>query len=119
NVGLRYESRFSLGPVPFWARPVVSLRGAPVTKYQNENTTLMEAEVDWNLYKRWTLVGFTGLGNAFSSFTEFDEGKSVRTLGAGFRYMIARKLGVHMGMDFAVSADDFAFYVVFGSAWLK
>ena len=119
NVGLRYESRFSLGPVPFWARPVVSLRGAPVTKYQNENTTLMEAEVDWNLYKRWTLVGFTGLGNAFSSFTEFDEGKSVRTLGAGFRYLIARKLGVHMGMDFAVSADDFAFYVVFGSAWLK
>ncbi len=79
----------------------------------------MEAEVDWNLYKRWTLVGFTGLGNAFSSFTEFDQGKTVRTLGAGFRYLIARKLGTHMGMDFAFSGDDFAFYIVFGSAWLK
>jgi hypothetical protein len=119
TVGVRYEGRYSLGPVPFWARPVVSLRGAPVTKYQNKNTTLMEAEVDWNLYKRWTLVGFTGLGNAFSSFTEFDQGKTVRTLGTGFRYLIARKLGTHMGMDFAFSGDDFAFYVVFGSAWLK
>jgi hypothetical protein len=119
TVGVRYEGRYSLGPVPFWARPVVSLRGAPVTKYQNKNTTLMEAEVDWNLYKRWTLVGFTGLGNAFSSFTEFDQGKTVRTVGTGFRYLIARKLGTHMGMDFAFSGDDFAFYVVFGSAWLK
>lgn len=119
NVGIRYEGRFSLGPVPFWARPVVTLRGAPVTKYQNKHTTLMEAEVDWNVYKRWTLVGFTGLGNAFSSFTEFDQGKTVRTVGTGFRYLIARKLGTHMGMDFAFSADDFAFYVVFGSAWLK
>jgi hypothetical protein len=119
NVGIRYEGRYSLGPVPFWARPVVSLRGAPATKYQNKNTTLMEFEVDWNAYKRWTLVGFTGLGSAFSSFTEFDKGKTVRTVGAGFRYLIARKLGTHMGLDFAFSGDDFCFYVIVGSAWLK
>ncbi len=118
-VGIRYEGRYSLGPVPFWARPFIAMRGAPTMKYQNDNTTLMETEVDWNLYKRWSLVGFTGIGNAFSSFKEIDKGKTVRTLGAGFRYMIARKLGANMGMDFAFSNDDFAFYIVFGSSWLK
>ena len=118
-VGLRYESRFSLGEVPFYARPIISMRGVPLMKYQNKNTTLMEAEIDWNLYKRWSVVGFTGIGNAYSSFEEFDKGKTVRSLGAGFRYMIARKLGANMGIDVAFSNDDWAFYIVFGSAWLK
>jgi hypothetical protein len=118
-IGLRHESNYTLGDVPYYARPIVNLRGAPLMKYQNENTTVMEAEVDWNLYKRWTVSGFTGIGNAYASIADFDEGKSVSTLGAGFRYMIARKLGTNMGMDFAVSNDDFAFYIVFGTAWLR
>jgi hypothetical protein len=46
-------------------------------------------------------------------------GKSVTTIGSGFRYLLARKLHTNMGMDFALSNDDFAFYVVFGSAWMK
>ncbi len=119
SVGIRHESNYTLGNVPFWARPIVNLRGAPLMKYQNANTTLMEAEVSWNVYRRWYLSGFTGLGNAFSSLSEFEEGKSVTTLGTGFRYALARKLGAHMGMDFAMSNEDFAFYIIFGTAWLK
>jgi hypothetical protein len=119
SVGIRHESNYTLGNVPFWARPIINLRGASLMKYQNVNTTLMEAEVSWNIYRRWYLSGFTGIGNAFSSFSEFEEGKSVSTLGTGFRYAFARKLGAHMGMDFAMSNDDFAFYIVFGTAWLK
>jgi len=117
--GIRYDTQFSLGEVPWWARPWVDLRGAPLVKYQNKNTVVMEAQVDWNVYKRWTLLGFTGIGHAFSDFGDFDKGKSVRTVGTGFRYLIARKLGAHMGIDFAWSNDDFAFYIVFGSPWAK
>jgi hypothetical protein len=118
-LGVRHESNYSLGDVPFYARPIVSLRGAPLMKYQNVNTMLMEAELSWNVYKRWYLSVFTGMGNAFSSFADFEEGKSVTTLGAGFRYLLARKLGANMGMDFAFSNDDFAFYIIFGTAWLR
>ena len=50
---------------------------------------------------------------------EFEKGKSVRTAGTGFRYLLARKFGAKMGMDFAASQDDFAFYFVFGSSWLR
>jgi hypothetical protein len=117
--GIRHESLYSLGDIPFYARPIISMRGAPLMKYQNTNTTLIEAEVTYNVHKRWYISGFTGMGNAFSGFDKLEEGKSVSTIGTGFRYLLARKLGTHMGMDFAMSQDDFAFYIVFGTAWLK
>jgi hypothetical protein len=119
NVGLRYGSNFTYGDVPFYARPMVQMRGVPLMKYQDKNTTLMETEVSWDVYKRWSLLAFTGLGNAYSSMSEFNEGKSVHTIGSGFRYLVARKFGAKMGMDFAKSGDDFAFYLTFGSAWLR
>ena len=59
------------------------------------------------------------IGHAFADFGDFDKGKSVRTVGTGFRYLIARRLGAHMGVDFAWSNDDFAFYIVFGSPWAR
>ena len=118
-LGLRHEGNYSLGDIPFYARPIISMRGAPLMKYQNRNTLLMEAEVSWNVYKRWFVSGFAGIGNAFESYEEFEAGKSVATLGTGFRYKLARKLGTNMGVDFAVSQDDFAFYIVLGTAWLR
>jgi len=118
-LGLRHESTYSLGDVPYYARPIINLRGAPLMKYQNQHVMVMEAEVDWNVYKRWTVTGFTGIGNAFANLADFDEGKSVSTLGTGFRYKMARKLGMNAGMDFAVSNEDFAFYIVLGTAWLR
>ena len=119
TVGVRQETNATLGNVPFYARPIVSLRGAPLMKYQDINTILMEAEVDYNVFKRWFISGFTGIGNAFPSMGEFEEGKSVTTLGTGFRYLMARKLGMQAGMDFAFSNEDFAFYIVMGTAWLR
>jgi hypothetical protein len=118
-VGLRYSSNYSLGDVPFYARPIVQLRGAPLMKYQDKNTTVMETEVSVDVYKRWSLVGFAGMGNAYKSISEFEEGKSVRTLGSGFRYLIARKFGMKMGIDFAASQDDYGIYIIFGTSWLR
>jgi hypothetical protein len=88
-------------------------------KYQNSNTTVMEAEVSLNIYKRWYLSGFTGIGNAFENFKDLEKGKSVTTVGTGFRYLMARKLGTPMGMDFGLSNDDYAIYIIFGTAWMR
>jgi hypothetical protein len=118
-LGIRHESNYTLGDIPFYARPIVSLRGAPLMKYQNTNTALLEAEATWNVYKRWYLSCFTGMGNAFENFEDLEKGKSVSTVGTGFRYLMARKLGTHMGMDFGFSNEDFAFYFVFGTAWMR
>jgi len=44
---------------------------------------------------------------------------TVFAVGAGFRYMIARKRGIQAGIDVAYSDDEFAFYITVGSAWLR
>lgn len=118
-IGTRMLNNYSLGDVPFYARPTIRLRGVPVAKYQNIHTIEFETEVDINLSKRWSVLAFAGMGNAYASIDEFDDGKSVRSLGTGFRYLLIRKFGARFGMDFAVSQDDFAFYIVFGSSWFR
>ena len=119
NLGLRWESIHSLGDVPFWARPIVMMRGVPAMKYQNKNVSLVEAEINYNLYRRWYLLIFSGLGNTYTDFSSFSEGSPVATVGTGFRYQIARLFGLKMGADVAWSTEDFAFYVTVGHAWLR
>jgi hypothetical protein len=64
-------------------------------------------------------VGFGGVGIA-----RIDEGplKREKTAGAGgvgFRYELARKFGLHAGIDIARGPEDTAFYLQVGSAWVK
>ncbi len=119
QLGVRLESLHTLGDVPFWVRPIVSMRGAPAMKYQNRHISLVEGELTYNVYRRWYLNAFAGMGNAYPDIGEFSKGKPVRTVGTGFRYEIARLFGLRMGMDFAWSNEDFAFYVTAGHAWLR
>ncbi len=118
-VGTRFLNNYTLGEVPFYARPTIRLRGVPLVKYQDRNTMEFETEVNVNLTKRWSVLGFTGMGNAYSSMSEFNQGKSVRNLGTGFRYLLIRKFGARLGMDFATSQEEFAFYIVFGTSWFR
>jgi hypothetical protein len=37
----------------------------------------------------------------------------------GFRYLLARKFKLRVGVDIARGPEDFAYYIVFGSNWLK
>ncbi|EMQ94666.1 glyceraldehyde 3-phosphate dehydrogenase [Xanthomarina gelatinilytica] len=37
--------------------------------------------------------------------------------GTGFRYLIARKFKIRMGIDVVWPNHDFGYYIVFGCAW--
>jgi hypothetical protein len=93
------------------------MRGLAAARYQDEHTALGEIELRWNVTPRWALVGFAGAGRAWGTTESFDEADTIVSRGAGFRYLIARLLGVYMGMDFAWGPDDFAFYIQVGNAW--
>jgi outer membrane protein assembly factor BamA len=115
----RFDSQFTLGDAPFYADPFISMRGVPAMKYQGETTMLLETEWRGFVYHRWSLVGFTGAGKAFNQFNEFSDAEWVYSYGTGIRYQLARKYGMHAGIDFAWSNEDFGFYLVIGSAWRK
>jgi hypothetical protein len=119
SLGLRADVAASFGDTPFYLQPFVNLRGAPIMRYQGEEMAQIEAELRWQFWKRFSVVGFAGGGAAWNDLERFDDTQTVVTGGTGFRYEIARKYGIHMGLDVAFGPDNTAVYVQVGSAWAR
>ena len=117
--GLRTDFQQAFGEPPFYMLPFLELRGAPICRYQGSLTLLTEAEARWDFLRRWSLVFFSGAGKAFDTWDAFGDAQLVVTYGTGFRYFVARKFGLRMGIDLAKGPDTWAYYIVFGSSWLK
>ncbi|OYT12046.1 MAG: hypothetical protein B6I18_02025 [Bacteroidetes bacterium 4572_112] len=119
TAGIRFESKLSVGEVPFYKNPFVHLRGVAAMRYQGELTALIETEQELMLSKRWSIVGFGGFGKAYSSLDDLSKNVNAWNVGTGFRYLIARQFGLKMGLDIARGPEQYAIYIVFGNSWLK
>lgn len=119
TLGVRGDLDLSFGDVPFYLRPYVTLRGAPVLRYQGEHAASVETELRFQFWKRFSLVGFAGTGAAWTELDSFEKTQAVTTGGGGFRYELARKYKLHVGIDAAFGPDGPAFYVQVGSAWFR
>jgi hypothetical protein len=117
--GVRGDVAAAFGDAPFYLKPYVSLRGVPVMRYQGEEVAMLEAELRWQFWKRFSLVGFTGAGVAWNDFERLDNTQTVFSGGGGFRYELARAYGIHMGADIAFSRDTTAIYIQVGGAWMR
>jgi hypothetical protein len=118
-LGVRGIASASFGNEPFYLRPFISLRGVPIMRYQGEEVAQIEGELRWQFWKRFSLVGFAGGGAAWNNLERFQNTQKLITGGAGFRYEIARKYGIHMGLDVARGPDNTAIYIQVGSAWAR
>jgi hypothetical protein len=118
-LGLRADFVASFGEVPFYLRPFVYMRGVPAMRYQGEEIAQVEAELRWQAWDRVSLLGFAGVGAAWSDLEDFEEVQSVPAGGFGLRYELARKYGLHAGIDLAFSEDEAVIYLQFGSAWVR
>ena len=115
-LGLRADAKFLNGDAPFYAYPFIDMRGIKAMQYQGDKALLGEIELNWAFTPRWTLVGFVGLGKAYNTDLNTDSG-NIYAKGVGIRYLIAKKLGLKMGLDVAKGPVDTAFYIQFGSSW--
>ncbi|CAG9216398.1 Outer membrane protein/protective antigen OMA87 [Paraburkholderia tropica] len=116
-LGLRVDTGFSQGDIPFFAQPYVNLRGVSDAKFQDRNQLTGELELRWNVTPRWAVLGFGGVGKAYGNLHSFSDAPTAFGFGTGFRYLIARKLGLSMGIDVAHGPGQNAFYIQVGSAW--
>jgi len=116
-LGGRADLRAASGGVPFYRLPYVDMRGISAGRYQDERAAVLETELRWNLDARWAVIGFLGAGRAWGRFEDFDQAASAVAKGAGFRYLLARKLGLYAGIDYAWGPDEQTFYIQVGSAW--
>jgi outer membrane protein assembly factor BamA len=119
TLGLRADANFSFGDMPFYLRPSVQLRGVAAMSCQGNDAAQVEAELRWQFHGRYSLVGFSGAGTTWGNSGPFGRRQTVVTWGTGFRYEIARKYGLHMGVDVAFGPADPALYIQFGSAWMR
>ena len=117
--GLRVDMRQAFGDPPFFLLPYIDLRGVPIAKYQGKTDMLAEGELRWDLVRRWSVVFFGGTGTAFNHWNEFDSSKWIATIGSGFRYLLARKFKLRVGLDIARGPGTWAYYIIFGSNWGK
>ena len=115
--GFRFDNKSQFGEAPFYTMPGITLRGVPMNRYQGDQTYMLETEQRYDFTKRWSAVAFGGLAKAPTDEVDFKNALLVYNYGTGFRYLLARKFGLRMGVDVAWSNNDFGYYITFGSAW--
>ena len=59
------------------------MRGVPLMKYQGKDAALVEAEARWNVYDRWSVVGFAGAGKVSGYSSDLINRPTVYTQGWG------------------------------------
>lgn len=118
-LGVRLDGQQALGNPPFYLLPYIDMRGIPIEKYQGNADILAELETRWDFTMRWSAVFFGGTGKAFDDWTDFGSSPWIFSYGTGFRYLMARKFKLRMGIDVAHGPGTWAYYIVFGSNWMK
>ena len=116
-LGVRLEGDFIGDDAPFYDVPYIDMRGIPALRYQGENVIVTELEARWDITYRWSLVGFGGSGWTAENIGDFGDESAKFAGGGGFRYLIARRLGLRVGLDIAVGPEDTVVYMGIGSAW--
>ena len=115
--GARAQGELIDGNAPFFSLPFIQLRGIPVLRYQGEAVVTGEVEARWDFHPRVSAVGFLGAGRAADSFSDLGDASSQVAGGVGIRYLIARMLGMRLGIDVAWGPEDTAVYLTVGHNW--
>jgi len=117
-LGLRLDIDSTAGATPLYQYSWIQQRGVPAFKHVGRVAVAAEVEPRISLDDRWGLVAFAGAGRVAGTFGGLRDADTVFALGAGFRYHLARKLGLWAGIDVARSSDqDNGLYITVGTAW--
>ncbi|MBY5991137.1 BamA/TamA family outer membrane protein [Ferrimonas balearica] len=114
----RYESLDSDDLLMPTTNPYIQLRGISAYRYQGDDVGTVQGQLMYKLDNRWTLLGFYGVGRTAQDGLDGERiTETADAYGAGFRYKIARRYGIHMGVDLAFSDEEEAFYITLGSGF--
>ena len=116
-LGFRADYDVAGDEAPFYALPFVRLRGVPAFRYLGNYVATLEVEPRYKIDERWSVLVFLGAGRAAKDFSNLRDADKVYGYGTGFRYLIARKLGLGTGIDIARGPEDTVVYLTVGSAW--
>jgi len=118
-LGLRVDLKAVGEEAPFYDLPAIEMRGIQRGRFVDDYAGHVEAELRWDVSRRWTLLAYGGLGRVAGSFSDLWDASDEFAIGTGFRYLIAEDYGIPLGLDLAWSDDDWTFYVTVGTGWMR
>jgi hypothetical protein len=113
----RADARTARGDVPFYQIPFIDMRGIPAARYQDQNVGVLETELRYYVTPRWIGLAFLGAGRAWGRDVSFSNSGSQVAKGVGFRYVVAKRLGLAVGIDIARGPEQTSWYLQAGSSW--
>jgi outer membrane translocation and assembly module TamA len=96
---------------------MIKLRGFSATDYLGRTSASGQAELRWQLSKRWGVVGFGGAGHVGSSFNEIRERELIPSYGVGVRFSVLPAKRINLRVDYARSSDSDAIHIAVGEAF--
>jgi hypothetical protein len=113
----RLDGSTTSGDVPFYMEPFVDLAGIAAMRYQGPTAATVEIRGGVDLTPRWSVLGFAGAGRTADSISDLSSADTHSAYGAGFRYLLARQLGIRAGIDIAKGPEETFWYLIVGTAW--
>jgi hypothetical protein len=119
TLGMRADYQRASDDAPFFLRPYIELRGVQAMRYQGDEMASAEIEARWRFRGRWSAVVAAGAGTAHSTGENFSATQDIVSGAVGLRYELARKFGLHAGVDVGFSSETTAVYFQVGNAWFR
>jgi hypothetical protein len=113
----RLDGSTTSGDVPFYMEPFVDLAGIAAMRYQGPTAATVEIRGGVDLTPRWSVLGFAGAGRTADSISDLSSADTHSAYGTGFRYLLARQLGIRAGIDIAKGPEETYWYLIVGTAW--
>jgi hypothetical protein len=105
----RFSFQGSSEDTPFFMLPRIPLRGFNAGRYRDQYSVAIEAELRWYPNKIGFVV-FTGAGTVASDESQLLDSSSIISKGVGIRYMPSSDTRLVMGIDYATTSDESAWY---------
>lgn len=115
----RIATQYVSGSAPFFLYPAFGqgpdLRGYQMGSYRDQFLVAMQAEYRHRFTDRIGAVAFAGVGSVSPDFFGWD--KTLGSIGAGFRWVLAPKNNISLRFDIARGRDETIYYVGVGEAF--
>jgi len=114
-LALQAKTDLSYGSLPFNMLPELGsdsiLRGYHQSIYRDKIRWAYQVEYRFPVYKNWSAVAFTGIGDVNSSLQNVDLLAGKYSLGTGVRYLLVPEEQMTIRFDFAIGTGTSGFYI--------
>ncbi|RLE28904.1 MAG: hypothetical protein DRJ61_15575 [Acidobacteria bacterium] len=93
------------------------LRGYVAGRYRDETMLAFQGEIRWHFSKKFSAIGFAGVGRVAKSASDFNFEHLLPSVGTGIRYLLSPKNGLNISLDYAYGKDSDAVYFFVGEAF--